>query len=73
VSVWKGITKPLAAFALGAVALGGFLHYITVGPKDEPVDDDDMDPTEEDAEKHTDIRPDRTEQRLARDETRRDL
>jgi formate dehydrogenase iron-sulfur subunit len=45
VSVWKGITKPLATFALGAIALGGFLHYITVGPKEEPVDDDDMDPT----------------------------
>ncbi len=44
VSLWKGITKPLAGLALGAVALGGFLHYITVGPKDEPVDDHDMDP-----------------------------
>ncbi len=45
VSVWKGITKPLATFALGAIALGGFLHYITVGPKEEPIDEDDMDPT----------------------------
>jgi len=41
VSFWKGITKPLAGLALGAIALGGFLHYITVGPKEEPVDDDD--------------------------------
>lgn len=44
VSLWKGITKPLAGLALGAIALGGFLHYITVGPKEEPVDDDPADP-----------------------------
>ena len=47
-SLWKGLTKPLASFALGAVALGAFVHYITVGPKDEPVDDDDMDPRDAD-------------------------
>ena len=44
VSLWKGFTKPLAGLALGAIALGGFLHYITVGPKEEPVDDDDRGP-----------------------------
>jgi formate dehydrogenase iron-sulfur subunit len=51
VSLWKGITKPLATFALGAVALGAFVHYVAVGPKDEPVDEDDMDPREDDPDK----------------------
>ena len=34
VSVWKGITKPLAMVALGAAALGGLLHFITKGPNE---------------------------------------
>jgi formate dehydrogenase iron-sulfur subunit len=34
VSVWKGVTKPLAAAALGAVALGTFFHYIAKGPNE---------------------------------------
>lgn len=34
VSLWKGITKPLAAFVLGAAALGAFFHYVTSGPKE---------------------------------------
>jgi len=31
VSVWKGLTKPLALLAIGAAALGSFFHYIKVG------------------------------------------
>ena len=73
VSLWKGITKPLASLALGAVALGGFLHYITVGPKEEPVDDHDMDPRgpegEDDPDAIREVRRDRHEKQ----ETRRDL
>jgi formate dehydrogenase iron-sulfur subunit len=35
VRVWKGVTKPLLAIGLGIVALGGFLHYVTRGPKED--------------------------------------
>ena len=41
VSVWKGITKPLASIALGLVALGAFLHYVTVGPKEVPEEEEE--------------------------------
>jgi len=41
VSVWKGIAKPLASIALGLVALGAFLHYVTVGPKEVPEDEEE--------------------------------
>ena len=34
VSVWKGITKPLAMVALGAAALAGLFHFITKGPNE---------------------------------------
>ena len=34
VSVWKGVTKPLAMFALGAAALGSLFHYVTKGPNE---------------------------------------
>jgi formate dehydrogenase iron-sulfur subunit len=34
VSLWKGITKPLAMMGLGAAALVGFFHYVTVGPNE---------------------------------------
>ena len=34
VSLWKGFAKPLAAVALGAVALGSFFHYVTKGPNE---------------------------------------
>jgi len=33
VSLWKGITKPLALLAMGAAVLGGFFHYVRVGPQ----------------------------------------
>jgi formate dehydrogenase iron-sulfur subunit len=39
VSLWKGITKPLASFGLGLVVLAGFFHYVTEGPKE--VDEDE--------------------------------
>jgi formate dehydrogenase iron-sulfur subunit len=41
VTVWKGITKPLASIALGLVALGAFLHYVMVGPKEVPEDEEE--------------------------------
>ena len=34
VSLWKGVSKPLAMFALGAAAIGSLFHYITKGPND---------------------------------------
>ena len=32
VSAWKGFAKPLALAAIALTALGGFLHYIGIGP-----------------------------------------
>ena len=34
VSLWKGVTKPLATVALGLAALGGLFHYIIKGPNE---------------------------------------
>jgi formate dehydrogenase iron-sulfur subunit len=34
VSLWKGATKPLMTFGLGLVALAGFFHFVTAGPKE---------------------------------------
>ena len=34
VSLWKGITKPLASFGLGLAVLAGFFHYMTAGPSE---------------------------------------
>src|SRR5262245_55038064 len=34
VSIWKGVTKPLAVASLGLAALVGFLHYVKVGPNE---------------------------------------
>ena len=34
VSIWKGATKPLAALALGLVALGSLFHYVMKGPNE---------------------------------------
>jgi formate dehydrogenase iron-sulfur subunit len=39
VSMWKGVTKPLAALVLGVAALGAFFHYVVRGPKE--VDEDE--------------------------------
>jgi formate dehydrogenase iron-sulfur subunit len=32
VDVWKGVTKPIASLAFGAIAVGAFFHYVTKGP-----------------------------------------
>ncbi len=40
VGLWKGIAKPLMSFGLGLVALAGFFHYIKVGPKEVPEDEE---------------------------------
>ena len=32
--LWKGVTKPLALFAMAATAAVGFLHYIGIGPNE---------------------------------------
>ena len=34
VELWKGVLKPIMSLGLGLVALGGFFHYVTVGPKE---------------------------------------
>ncbi len=34
VSLWKGITKPLAMAGIAAAALGGLFHYVMKGPND---------------------------------------
>ncbi|MDH4133372.1 MAG: formate dehydrogenase subunit beta [Gammaproteobacteria bacterium] len=33
VSLWKGALKPVLSIGLGVMALAGFVHYLTVGPK----------------------------------------
>jgi len=40
VGLWKGIAKPLALFAIIATALGGFLHYIGIGPNEVSEEDE---------------------------------
>jgi len=52
VSIWKGVFKPLAVAAMGAVALGSFFHYMAKGPsgvskeiEDEPEKEDKTDGT----------------------------
>jgi len=40
VSVWKGITKPLALAVMAATALAGFFHYIRVGPLETTEEDE---------------------------------
>ena len=34
VSLWKGIAKPIASAFIGLAVFGGFIHYVTVGPKE---------------------------------------
>ena len=40
VTIWKGLGKPLALAALGVAALGGFFHYMTVGPNEVEEDEE---------------------------------
>ncbi|MDE2599924.1 MAG: formate dehydrogenase subunit beta [Rhodocyclaceae bacterium] len=39
VSLWKGVTKPLAVAAMIGAALAGFFHYMKVGPIEDEDDD----------------------------------
>jgi formate dehydrogenase iron-sulfur subunit len=34
VALWKGVTKPIASFALGVVVFAGIMHYVTAGPNE---------------------------------------
>ncbi len=34
VSLWKGVMKPVLSLGLGIMAFAGFMHYVTVGPKE---------------------------------------
>jgi formate dehydrogenase iron-sulfur subunit len=34
VSLWKGVTKPLALGVMALAALSGFFHYTRVGPNE---------------------------------------
>jgi len=34
VSIWKGVTKPIANAVLAGLALGGLFHYVTQGPNE---------------------------------------
>jgi formate dehydrogenase iron-sulfur subunit len=46
VSLWKGIAKPIASFALGVAVFTGIMHYVTAGPNEVPGE-------EKDDEEHT--------------------
>jgi formate dehydrogenase iron-sulfur subunit len=51
VSLWKGISKPLAMAALGAAALGSLFHFITKGPNEVSKElEDEMDRKDREAE-----------------------
>ncbi|QDJ13098.1 formate dehydrogenase subunit beta [Mergibacter septicus] len=41
VQIWKGVLKPLAGMAMGALALGAAAHYIAVGPNTEALEDEE--------------------------------
>ena len=45
VSLWKGLTKPLALLAMGATVLAGFFHYVRVGPNKVDEEEDPGEPT----------------------------
>jgi formate dehydrogenase iron-sulfur subunit len=40
VSIWKGVTKPLAMVGIGLAMLAGFFHYTRVGPNEVSEDDE---------------------------------
>jgi formate dehydrogenase iron-sulfur subunit len=40
VELWKGVLKPIMSMGLGLAALTGFFHYVTVGPKETPPEDE---------------------------------
>ena len=41
VSLWKGVTKPIAMLLLGLTVLGSFFHYIHVGPNETDEDEEE--------------------------------
>lgn len=41
INLWKGILKPLAGMAMGALAVGAAAHYIGIGPNTEALDDEE--------------------------------
>ncbi|GAA5235349.1 formate dehydrogenase subunit beta [Verticiella sediminum] len=41
VSLWKGVTKPLAVAAMAVTALAGFFHYVRTGPNETDEEDED--------------------------------
>jgi len=41
VSIWKGITKPLALMAMAGAILGGFFHYVGIGPNEVEEEDEE--------------------------------
>jgi len=45
VSLWKGITKPLALLVMGATVLAGFFHYVRIGPNRVDEEEDPGEPT----------------------------
>jgi formate dehydrogenase iron-sulfur subunit len=49
VSLWKGIAKPLGLLAMAGAVIGGFFHYMKVGPV-EAKDDKDADGVADDHE-----------------------
>jgi formate dehydrogenase iron-sulfur subunit len=49
VKLWKGLSKPLALFAIAATAAMGFLHYIGIGPNE--IDERDEDAARRELEK----------------------
>jgi formate dehydrogenase iron-sulfur subunit len=56
VSLWKGVAKPLAVFAMVGAVVGSFFHYMKVGPveaKEDPADP--ADGTDPDAHGHDDV------------------
>ena len=38
VQLWKGFAKPFGALLMGLTVLAGFIHAVTVGPKETPKD-----------------------------------
>jgi formate dehydrogenase iron-sulfur subunit len=40
VELWKGILKPFMSVGLGMATLVAFFHYVTVGPKEAPPEDE---------------------------------
>lgn len=42
VQLWKGVLKPLAGMAMGALAVGAAAHYITLGPNTEDLDEEEL-------------------------------